>query len=549
MYVRTISRKNKDGSTVEYVQLAHNVWDPERRYAKAEVVYSFGRREDLDLVALRRLVKSLCRFLSPEEVVEVEALMGGRGERLRFVGSRAMGGAYVLRELWKRLHIHEVIEKAVKDREFQAPVAWAVFAMVANRALAPKSKLGCEEWTSQEVYLGEHEPLEVQHFYRAMDVVLEHKERIEKEVFFTTANLLNLEVDLVFFDTTSTYFEVEGEDDFRRFGHSKDKRPDLPQVVIGLAVTKQGIPIRSWVFPGNTTDTTTVEEVQRDLAGWKLGRVVWVMDRGMTSEANRVVLQRAGGHYILGERLREKGDLNRAVLSTPGRYKVVSGNLQVKEVVVGRGAARRHFVICHNPQEAHRDLERRHKLLGRIQNSLDALGDLRGKEHTKAVCALRSHPTMGRYLREGPRGLTIDRARVKAEERLDGKFLLSSSDDTLTAEEIALGYKQLLEVERAIRTLKTTLELRPMHHRKEDRIRSHVLLCWLALLLVRVIELETGQSWPRVRALLQRVHLGEFLSKDGRVFQRTELTHEQSNMLKTLKIQSPKSVTRVDLAP
>lgn len=548
MYVRTISRKNKDGSIVEYVQLANNVWHKEKKYAHAEVIYSFGRRDQLDLEAIRRLVKSLCRFLAPEDVVQVEALMSGRGQALRFLGSRPMGGAYVLRELWRRLHLHEAIEKAISDRAFRAPVEMAVFAMIANRALAPRSKLAIEDWVQQEVYLGDDQPLEVQQFYRAMDVLLEQKELIEREVFFSTANLLNLQVDLVFFDTTSTYFEVEEEDDLRLLGHSKDKRADLPQVLIGLAVTKEGIPIRSWVFPGNTSDASTVDQVQKDLAGWKLGRVVWVMDRGMTSEGNRVILQRAGGHYILGEKLRDQKEINQIALGKRGRYSHVADNLQVKEVVIGRGMGRRRFVICYNPDEAKRDKDRRNKLIQKLQDALETLGDLKGKSHTKAVCALRSHPTMSRYLKELAGGrLKVDRARLRAEEKLDGKSLLSSSDDTLTAEEIALGYKQLYEVERAFRTLKTTLDLRPIYHRKEDRIRSHILLCWLALLLVRSLEVETQQGWDSIRKLLQLMHLGEFASKDGRVFQRTELTHEQSNLLKKLKISPPKLVLKVDL--
>jgi len=548
MYVRTISRKNKDGSVVEYVQLANNVWDKERRYARAEVVYSFGRRDRLDLEAIRRLVRSLCRFLSPDDVVEVEALMSGRTEALGFLGSRPMGGAYVLRALWKRLGLDEAMGKAISDRAFQAPVEMALFSMVANRALAPRSKLAIEDWAKYEVYLGNDEALEVQHFYRAMDLLLEKKETVEREVFFSTANLLNLQVDLVFFDTTSTYFEVQEEDGFRLWGNSKDKRADLPQVVIGLAVTKEGIPIRSWVFPGNRADVTTVNEVQRDLSGWKLGRVVWVMDRGMTSEENRLVLQRAGGHYILGEKLRDEREFNQVALRKGGRYRQVADNLRVKEVVIGRGMGRRRFVICYNPHEAKRDNERRQKRIERLQEELKALGDLKGKSHTKAVCALRSHPTMGRYLKELSGGrLTVDRAKLRAEEKLDGKYLLSSSDDTLTAEEIALGYKQLIEVERAFRTLKTTLNLRPIYHRREDRIRSHILLCWLALLLVRTLEVETGQSWDTMRKVLQRIHIGEFRSKDGRVFQRTELTHEQSNLLKKQKIPPPKLVLKVNL--
>lgn len=465
-----------------------------------------------------------------------------------------MGGAYLLRKLWERIGIEGVLSRAVADREFTAPIEWAVFAMVANRALAPDSKLGVVEWVDKDVALGNEVPIALQHLYRAMDVLLENDESVQKEVFFSTATLLNLEVDLLFFDTTSTYFERDEEDEeegaLLRYGKSKDKRDDLPQIVIGLAVTKEGIPVRCWVLPGNTADASTVEMVQRDLAGWKMSRCVWVMDRGMAGEENRTILQRAGGHYILGEKLRDKQEANQAALSTPGRYRKIRDNMEVKEIVVGEGERRRRFVLVFNPEEAKKDQATREKNLEKIRAALEAMGDPQMRGHKKAVCALLSHKTYGRYLREKGNGkIAIDTAKIRAEERLDGKYLLSTSDDSLSPEDVALGYKQLLQVERAFRTLKTTLDLRPVHHRKEDRIRSHVLLCWLALHLVRVAERETGETWDTIRTKMERVHLGEFFGKDGGVLQRTELTQDQQNLLKKLNTQPPTLFRKIDTPP
>jgi len=546
MYVRTITRKNKNRPDVAYIQLAHNVRDKETGQVKADVLYSFGRADQLDVEAIRRLVQSLSRFLSPEGMLEAQ----GEGT-LRFLWSRPMGGAWILRRLWERLGLDRVMKEALRDRAFSSPVEWAIFAMVANRGLAPSSKRAVEEWVREDVVLGNDEQIKVQHLYRAMDFLLEHEEAIQREVFFATADLLNLEVDLLFFDTTSSYFELDQEDDeegLRHYGLSKDKRKDLPQVVIGLAVTKEGIPVRSWVFPGNTTDTTTVEQVQRDLAGWRLGRCVWVMDRGMTSEKNRIILRRAGGHYILGEKLRSEEKANQAALSRGGRYQVVKDNLRLKEVFVGEGTRRRRYVVVYNPEQAKRDKDTRQRILTRLEEEIASLGDLKGKKHNKAVCALIAHPTLGRYLRQLKSGeLRINRTKVRVEEQLDGKYLLTSSDDSLTAEEIALGYKQLLEVERAFRSLKQTLELRPMYHRKDERIRTHVTLCWLALLLIRIIENKAGQPWEKARRVLERIHLGEFATKDGRILQRTELTREQEKTLNRLGIKPPPKVEKVEL--
>src|SRR5210317_1226272 len=187
MYIRTIKRKNKDGSVVEYVQLANNVWNKKKGFAQAQVIYSFGRSDQLDVDALKRLIKSMSRFLGPEEAIKLEH----QSDSLKFTSSRQAGGAYLLKTLWERLHIDDCLKKALDQRSFTAPMADALFAMVANRALAPSSKLAVEQWAADDVYLGDHEPLQVQHFYRAMDFLLEHTEAIQKEVFWSTASMLN----------------------------------------------------------------------------------------------------------------------------------------------------------------------------------------------------------------------------------------------------------------------------------------------------------------------------------------------------------------------
>src|SRR3954452_22725800 len=271
----------------------------------------------------------------------------------------------------------------------------------------------------------------------------------------------------------ATYFERSepetGEGAFRVFGHSKDHRPDLPQIVIGLAVTREEIPVRVWCWPGNTNDMSVITEVKDDLRGWRLGRVVTVVDRGFSSDQNLRYLTRAGGHWIAGERMRDGSPDAAAALARQGRYQTVRDNLRVKEVRVGDGDAAKRFVICHNPAEAERERTQREDTIRRLEAELDRINTQRSKAknakakdaHTRAECALRDHPALGRYLRQTQSGrLRIDRARIAAEAKLDGKFLLSTSDPDLSAEDVALGYKNLLEAERGFRDLKTTIELR-----------------------------------------------------------------------------------------
>jgi transposase len=545
MYVRTIQRRNKDGSVARYLQLAHNVRVPGKRNPVAQVIHSFGREDQLDRQALARLVRSISRFLEPGEQLQAAA-----SEELRFLESRPFGGGYVLDALWRRLGIAAALARLAKRRRVTPQVERLLFALVCNRALAPSSKRAALEWAGQDVHLPGLSELgsDPQVFYRAMDFLLACEEEIQREVFFSVATLLNLEVDVIFFDSSSTYFEVEDEDEddaeqglqgLRRFGDSKDRRPDLPQVVVGLAVTREGIPVRCWVFPGNASDQVLIRQVKDDLRAWKLNRVLWVLDTGFASEENRRYLQRAGGHYIMGEKLRA-GRANLEALARPGRYRQVRDNLEVKEVWVGQGETRRRFVVCRNLHEAARDRARRERALARIGEELAALERKKTAEDRRdAEALLQAHPSLGRYLVRRRGRLLVDQQKVRAEERVDGKFLLSSSDDSLAAEEIALGYKQLIEVERGWRTLKHTLYLRPVFHRKDERIRAHVLLCFLALLLTRVIEVETTETWPTIRRELERMHLGEFAGSAGRVLQRTETTPPQLEILRALQLDEP----------
>ena len=553
MYLRTTRRVRKDGSAVRYLQLAHN-----RRVdgvTRAEVLLNLGREDELDVDGLRRLAGSITRYLDGSG--NGQPLPGGEGE-LEVLSSRPLGGVWLLDGLWRALEVDRAIGRVLGERRFTTDVERVLFALVANRALDPSSKLAASEWVCEDVAVPGLAGMDEDQAYRAMDLLVEAdaQAQVQESVFFACANLLNVEVDLLFFDTTSTYFErdepEEGEGAFRLYGHSKDHRPDLPQIVIGLAVTREGIPVRVWCWPGNTNDMSVIAEVKDDLRGWRLGRVVTVVDRGFSSDENLRYLTRAGGHWIAGERMRDGAKDAAAALARPGRYQQVRENLRVKEVRVGDGDAAKRFIICHNPAEADRQRSQREQTIARLTAELDRIATARAKAkgpkaasaHLRAECALRDHPALGRYLRQTKTGrLLIDKARIAAEARLDGKYLLSTSDPDLSAEDVALGYKNLLEAERGFRDLKGVLELRPVFHRLEHRIRAHVLLCWLALLLIRVAERQTNQTWRRIALELQRLHLVTLTGPAGTVAQTTQLTLTQREILTATSITPPPRIT------
>jgi transposase len=302
---------------------------------------------------------------------------------------------------------------------------------------------------------------------------------------------------------------------------------------------------------------SVITEVKDDLRGWRLGRVVTVVDRGFSSDENLRYLTRAGGHWIAGERMRDGSPDAKAALARQGRYQTVRDNLRVKEVRVGKGDAAKRFIICHNPAEADRECTQRDDTIHRLQAELEGIDKQRAKAkttkaaaaHSKAECALRDHPALGRYLRQTATGrLRIDRHKINAEAKLDGKFLLSTSDPDLSAEDVALGYKNLLEAERGFRDLKTTIELRPVFHRLEHRIRAHVLLSWLALLLIRVAERQTGHTWRRIALELGRLHLVTLTGPTGTIAQTTELTDTQRQRYAATGVSPPPRITALQPA-
>jgi hypothetical protein len=280
VYVKRSTRRTGDGRTIGYLQLAHNEWDPAAKASRTKVLYSFGREDQLDVAGIRRLVAALAKLLEPGD-----ALAAAAPSDLAFTESRPLGGAFVLDGLWRRLGIDAAMRRLLEGTRMQERVERILFALVANRALAPSSKLAATRWIEHDTVIdGLDVPVVDESCYRAMDWLVKAEPELGRIVFDNTADLFNLEVDLLFFDTTSTYFEIEdadepigrnaggmpvapgeptaGETGFRTWGKSKDSRPDLPQIVVGMAVTRDGIPVRVWSWP-NAVALSSFEEYSR----------------------------------------------------------------------------------------------------------------------------------------------------------------------------------------------------------------------------------------------------------------------------------------------
>src|SRR5947209_3441285 len=563
MYLRVTERRNRDGSSVAYYALAENVWNAQAKRSEAQVIHNFGRADQLDKATLQRLVASIQRIIE----ADAAGAVASRGKAsLPDIESDAvfeLGVMLAARALWEELGIGEAIRIRLAQAHLSAPHEMALFAMAAQRLDDPDSKLRCAtRWLPDIAWLPEAEKLAVDQLYRALDFLAVWSEEIERDVFLRSADLLRLDVDLIFYDTTTAYFEIDEPDEhcelwggklfapLRQRGHNKEGRDNQPQVVIAMAVTRDGMPVRSWVLPGNTADVATVARIKQDLHAWRLGRCLFVGDAGMYSADNLVELSRGLGRYVLAVPMRRVKNVETEVLTRPGRYRKVADNLEVKEVWVGDGERRKRYVLCFNPAEAEQQRAHRAQVLAALTAEL-TLFDERNEDHPKAACALMASRRYGRYLSADRHGRPkLDTAKVKAAERFDGKWVVITNDETLTAEDVALAYKGGAIIESCFRRMKQTgLEVRPMFHWAPRRIEAHVKLCVLALQVQRTAEIRTGLSWARIAHLLGTLKAVRYVTERQTIVQRTKITGELGELLKKLEIPIPKQLLAVGEAP
>ena len=564
MYLRTTKRRNKDGSVVEYYQLAHNERHPETNVPTQRIIHNFGRADQQDQDSLIRLCRSIARVCGVEVLVpsdtDNESSQEGAGlpEGMEFIGTVELGTVVAIEALWERLGLGSIIREIARKSSCTVPYERALLAMTANRLCEPESKLGVWDRWLAKVHLPSCQDLKLAQMYEAMDLLHTHSDEIEKSVFFNLADLFNLEVDIVFYDTTTATFTIDEEDEddieedgdvgLRKFGLPKEGGWSV-QVVVALAVTREGLPVRSWVFPGNTTDVTTIEKVKSDLKGWKLGRALFVADAGMNSEDNRKELAKACGKYLLATRMASVKEIKEEVLVRPGRYKILSENLHAKEVVVGDGVLQRRYILCFNPKEAKREKKHRKQIVKQLEEELRRHPDKTAT--AQWAVHLKASKRYGRYLKITERNeLKIDRDTIRKAARFDGKWVIQTNDDTITVEEAGFGYKSLLIIERCFRSLKKTgIKMSPMFHRLSERVEAHVKICVLALLIERVAELTCEQPWPRVREILRTLQTSKYHTENFQFFQRNLPTSEVSEVYEKLEIPLPKRVCNVSSHP
>jgi Transposase DDE domain len=532
MFVR-VKRVHTNGREYQYLQVVET--RRERGRVRQHLIANFGRLEafvgsgDLD-----RVVAGLAAHSTTLRLVERY-----RGGALQAESDKVWGPVLVFERLWEDLELPALLTHLVRRRRLGFDFERVVFALVLQRLLAPGSDRAGAKWI-HTVQAEGFADLRLPHFYRALRELWRHKVPIEQALYQKGLDLFNQPVDLVFFDTTSLYFEGRGPAGLATLGKSKDHRPDHPQVVLGVLMRRDGLPIACEVWPGNTADVTRLGVISALLrTRFAIQRVVVVCDRGMVSKKTLGALTAAGFEYIVGMKMRGFLEVRAEVLGRAGRYRVVRDNLHVKEVWVDD----RRYVLCFNPEEAAKDRQDREALIAAIETKL-------AKGGVKQFIPNRGYR---RYLRVRDGRFDVDAQRVREEVRYDGKYVLRTTT-TLPADEVALAYKNLLWIERLFRELKSVLETRPIyHHLVKDNVKGHIFGCFLALYLVVVLRKKIEQLGQRVewadliRDLSQLRAIALRLDAHRYVL-RTDLTGVAHVAFKAVGLRPPPLAHRLDTA-
>jgi len=497
------------------------------------------------------LTRSLAKFSPVLKVIDAH-----REGSLQAHRSLAIGPALVFERLWQQLGIEKAIRHQLSESRYQFPLERAIFLTVLHRLFDPGSDRSAERWKDQFRIEGTRD-IELHHLYRAMGwlgemliqlgndphAVRARKDLIEEELFAATHDLFN-EVQVVFFDTTSLYFEGEGGESLGQYGHSKDHRPDLKQMVVGAVLDGAGRPICCELWPGNVTDVTSlVPVVERLKSRFGIGSMCVVADRGMISSETIEKLESAelGMSYILGVRMRKDTDVRDKVLGSQQEFQVLSGPkqkssdpspLSVREQWVGG----KRYIVCYNEEQARKDAADRTAIVESLKEKL--------KNGDKSLVGNKGYR---RYLKSaGSQHFTLDEEKLIEEQKFDGTWVLRTNT-SYSASEVALKYKQLWMVESIFRTAKSLLETRPIYHHCDETIRGHVFCSFLALMLRKELEMRLearGQKleWDDIRRDLRQLSEVEVELEGKKMYLRTDLSGVCHKVLQAAGVAVPKTV-------
>ena len=466
MFTRIKTFRNKDGSVRRYLYLVATKRIKGR--IKQIIMANFGRLEDADKI-LPDIAAKISKYTDKLKLIDL-----ARDMKSDWV--KEYGPVIIFKRIWDRLGLDKFFDKYLGKRKIEFDIKERIYSMVLNRIMEPMSELGTNRW-AKSLY-GFNEETDMHQWYRSLNFLIKNKDKLEIDLYEAQKDLFHQEIDILLMDTTSVVYFGEGNkaEDILDYGFSKEKRYDLKQVIVGIIMTKDGMPIGHEVYPGNTNDLKAFKEMIKTInLRFKIRRVVIVCDRGMVTEKNIQTLELDGYEYIVGMRMRQmKREDAEKVLSRVNMDRL-NQKLEGKEVHFNN----KRLVVCYNKNEDKRDKEKRREIIQRLIEKLKKQGLkslLVNKEYRKYLTIKADKPE-------------LDEEKIKAEELYDGKFVLQTNTN-LDWKEIVSAYKDLWQVESAFRTLKSELEMGPIYHQTERGIRAHIFVCFLALLCKIILQKE-----------------------------------------------------------
>lgn len=447
------------------------------------------------------------------------------------------GAPLVLRKLWDKFRLEELFAHILSGHKIKFDFFSAVFLMVLDRICQPQSKL--KSYQEQHKYYGIQEP-SLQHLYRALDVLAEHQEDLEKYLFEANKNLFNTKVDLVFYDVTSLYFESVTSDSLRDFGFSKDQKINEVQIILGLLVDLEGRPIGFDIFPGNTFEGKTVQRILAKLKEkFQINRLVFVGDQGLLSKANLQTITSLGYEYIVGARIKNKSrSIKEQILDEEGYLEVKTKDeeeiFKYKEILIDG----KKLICSYSSKRARKDKKDRERLVQKAEEIL------------RKGSPIISRRGARKYLKTGTlssQQTELDKERIAQAERWDGYYGVESNCPHLSGPMVLDIYHQLWKIEEAFRVLKSHLEARPIFHWTPSRIKGHLVLCFVAFLLERTLELELKQKGveysPRqIREALNSLQFSEIEIEGQSFYLRSAVRGLANDVLRVLRIKIPPNI-------
>ena len=544
MFVRV-----KKTSDHQYLQIVQTYREGQK--VKQRVVSTLGRLDKLqESGEVDSIIKSLSKYSE-------NVLMMLTNKSIPDSKALKIGPVLIFKRLWKESGIHTIVKQLLKERKYQFDVNLAIFITVLHRLFVSGSDRSCEVWM-QDYAIEGSEKLALHHFYRAMAFLgspLEDqagkiqfaprciKDLIEEKLFYKRRNLFT-ELELVFFDTTSIYFEGEGGTEIGQYGNSKDHRPDRKQMVVGAVLDDSGFPLCCEIWPGNTADVKTLIPIAKRLnQRFGVQKMCVVADRGMISRATIDEMEKNGLNYILGVRMRKVSQVKKEILSRGGRYQEVipekpdkkaTAPLKVKQV----WHENKRYIVCLNPKQARKDKSDRDLIIESLQDKL--------KSDSKSMIGNKGYR---KYLKVASDSMQVDHDKVKEEERYDGKWVLTTNLD-MAPEKIALKYKELWMVEHIFRDVKSILETRPIYHKVDETIRGHVFCSFLALVLKKELDrrLETYEEnfeWFQVKQDLKSLKEVIIEESGNKIAIRTEALGNTHKVFQAVGMALPPTIRKI----